>query len=92
MTAAEPAASRDAPVRVLIVDDQKVVREGLVSLLSLLPGIDVVGAAIDGDDAIRQVPAKPTRRRADGPEHATLQRRRGDGTAARETARDRWSC
>ena len=42
------------PVRVLIADDQKIVREGLVSLLSLLPGIDVVGAATDGDDAVRQ--------------------------------------
>ena len=38
----------------LIADDQKIVREGLVSLLSLLPGIDVVGAAVDGDDAVRQ--------------------------------------
>jgi DNA-binding NarL/FixJ family response regulator len=56
MTAAEPAATRDAPVRVLVVDDQTVVREGLVSLLSLLPGIEVVGAAVDGNDAIRQVP------------------------------------
>jgi DNA-binding NarL/FixJ family response regulator len=42
------------PVRVLIADDQKVVREGLVSLIGLLPGIDVVGAATDGDDAVRQ--------------------------------------
>lgn len=50
MSAAETAA----PVRVLIADDQKIVREGLVSLLSLLPGIDVVGAATDGDDAVRQ--------------------------------------
>jgi DNA-binding NarL/FixJ family response regulator len=41
-------------VRVLIADDQKVVREGLVSLVGLLPGITVVGAAIDGDDAVRQ--------------------------------------
>jgi DNA-binding NarL/FixJ family response regulator len=41
-------------VRVLIADDQKVVREGLVSLIGLLPGITVVGAAIDGDDAVRQ--------------------------------------
>jgi DNA-binding NarL/FixJ family response regulator len=45
----------DVPaVRVLITDDQKVVREGLVALISLLPGITVVGAATDGDDAIRQ--------------------------------------
>jgi DNA-binding NarL/FixJ family response regulator len=48
------AGETAAPVRVLIADDQKVVREGLVSLLSLLPGIDVVGAATDGDDAVRQ--------------------------------------
>jgi DNA-binding NarL/FixJ family response regulator len=57
MSAADPAAPGDrapAPVRVLIADDHKIVREGLVSLLSLLPGIDVVGAAIDGDDAVRQ--------------------------------------
>src|SRR5450631_258779 len=43
-----------ATVRVLVADDQKVVREGLVSLLSLLPGVEVVGAALDGDDAVRQ--------------------------------------
>ena len=42
------------PVRVLITDDQKAVREGLVALISLLPGVTVVGAATDGDDAIRQ--------------------------------------
>jgi DNA-binding NarL/FixJ family response regulator len=57
MSAADPAvpAGRpDSPVRVLIADDQKIVREGLVSLIGLLPGIDVVGAAIDGDDAVRQ--------------------------------------
>jgi DNA-binding NarL/FixJ family response regulator len=47
----EPPPSQ---VRVLIADDQKVVREGLVSLIGLLPGITVVGAAIDGDDAVRQ--------------------------------------
>ena len=42
-----------AAVRVLIADDQKVVREGLVSLIGLLPGVSVVGAAVDGDDAVR---------------------------------------
>jgi DNA-binding NarL/FixJ family response regulator len=41
-------------VRVLIADDQKVVREGLVSLLSLLPGLDVIGTAVDGEDAVHQ--------------------------------------
>jgi DNA-binding NarL/FixJ family response regulator len=42
------------PVRVLIADDQKIVREGLVSLIGLLPGITVVGAAVDGHDAVSQ--------------------------------------
>jgi DNA-binding NarL/FixJ family response regulator len=41
-------------IRVLVADDQKVVREGLTALLGLLPGITVVGAATDGDDAVRQ--------------------------------------
>jgi DNA-binding NarL/FixJ family response regulator len=40
-------------VRVLVADDQKAVREGLVALISLLPGITVVGAATDGNDAVR---------------------------------------
>jgi DNA-binding NarL/FixJ family response regulator len=44
-------------VRVLIADDQKVVRDGLAMLLGLLGGIAVVGTAIDGGDAIRQARA-----------------------------------
>ena len=54
MTPAEPETAPGAAVRVLVADDQTVVREGLVSLLSLLPGIEVVGAAADGNDAVRQ--------------------------------------
>jgi DNA-binding NarL/FixJ family response regulator len=41
--------------RVLVVDDQTVVRDGLVLLLGLLPGIEVVGSAADGDEAVRLV-------------------------------------
>ena len=49
------AEKRERPdIKVLVADDQKIVREGLVTLLSLLPGITVIGAAIDGDDAVRQ--------------------------------------
>lgn len=40
---------------VVVADDQTVVREGLVTLLGLLPGIDVVGAAADGEAAVRLV-------------------------------------
>jgi len=46
-----------ADVRVVIADDQKIVRDGLATLLGLLDGITVVGTAIDGDDAVRQVAA-----------------------------------
>ncbi|MFC1419851.1 response regulator [Streptacidiphilus cavernicola] len=42
----------EKPVRVLVADDQKVVREGIVMLLGLLPGIEVVGAAADGEEAV----------------------------------------
>jgi DNA-binding NarL/FixJ family response regulator len=38
-------------IRVLVADDQRVVREGLVLLLELLPGVEVVGAASDGEQA-----------------------------------------
>jgi len=38
-------------VRVLVADDQTVVREGLVMLLGLSTGIEVVAAAADGDEA-----------------------------------------
>ena len=39
-------------IRVLLVDDNEVVREGLVSLLDPHNDIEVVGKAVDGLDAI----------------------------------------
>lgn len=42
-----------AKIRVLIADDQRVVRDGLVLLIGLLDGIEVVGAARDGAEAVR---------------------------------------
>jgi DNA-binding NarL/FixJ family response regulator len=39
-------------IRVLVVDDQRVVREGLGTLLGLLEGIEVVGTAADGQEAV----------------------------------------
>ena len=47
-----------SPVRVLVADDQKVVRDGLSVILGLLDGVEVVGTAVDGDDAVRQALAR----------------------------------
>lgn len=49
----------DRPVRVLVVDDLRVVREGLQTLLGLLDTVEVVGAAADGEEAIEQVATDP---------------------------------
>ncbi len=40
-------------IRVVVADDQTAVREGLVLLLGLLDDVTVVGAAGDGDEAVR---------------------------------------
>jgi DNA-binding NarL/FixJ family response regulator len=42
----------EAKVRVLAADDQRVVREGLAMLLGLLPDVEVVGTAADGEEAL----------------------------------------
>jgi DNA-binding NarL/FixJ family response regulator len=39
-------------MRVLIADDQRVVREGLAMVLGLLADVEVVGSASDGDEAV----------------------------------------
>jgi DNA-binding NarL/FixJ family response regulator len=40
------------PIRVVLADDQRVVREGLGTLLGLIGGIEVVGTAADGHEAL----------------------------------------
>lgn len=42
------------PLRVVIADDQRVVREGLATLIGLLDGVEVVGTAADGSEAVDQ--------------------------------------
>jgi DNA-binding NarL/FixJ family response regulator len=44
-----------APVKVLIVDDQQLMREGLRTLLELEKGIAIVGEAPDGEAAVEAV-------------------------------------
>jgi DNA-binding NarL/FixJ family response regulator len=38
-------------VKVLVADDQRVVREGLATIVGALPGVEVVGLAADGAEA-----------------------------------------
>jgi DNA-binding NarL/FixJ family response regulator len=42
------------PIRVLIADDQRVVRDGLTMLVGLIEGVEVVGTASQGIEAIEQ--------------------------------------
>ncbi|MGH2865680.1 MAG: response regulator [Solirubrobacteraceae bacterium] len=50
-----------SPLRVLVVDDQKIVREGLATILDLLEEVSVVGTAANGVQALDLV----ARRRPD---------------------------
>jgi DNA-binding NarL/FixJ family response regulator len=45
------------PIRILVVEDHHVVRQGLVALLSVVDGVGVVGHAADGMEAIEQLAA-----------------------------------
>ncbi len=45
---------RTEPIRVLVVEDHNVVRQGLVALLKVVDGLDVVGEAADGMEAMAQ--------------------------------------
>ena len=40
-------------IRVLVVDDHTVVRDGLIALLSAEPGMEIVGSGADGIEAVR---------------------------------------
>ncbi|MCU1680713.1 MAG: two-component system response regulator [Amycolatopsis sp.] len=55
MASTPDSAGVAGTLRVVLADDQAVVREGLVTLLGLLPGVEVVGAASDGLEAVELV-------------------------------------
>ncbi|MEU8776188.1 response regulator transcription factor [Streptomyces sp. NPDC048606] len=44
-----------APIKVMIADDQMMVRQGFTVLLNAQPDIEVVGQAVDGADAVEKV-------------------------------------
>ena len=45
----------DEPIRVLLVDDHRVVRRGVMAYLDLIDDITVVGEAADGSEALKQI-------------------------------------
>ena len=50
----------DAPVRVLVVDDQRLMRDGIASLLGIQVGIEIAGTAANGQAALEEaLRAKP---------------------------------
>ncbi|HTW19853.1 MAG TPA: response regulator transcription factor [Mycobacteriales bacterium] len=77
--------SEESAIRVVLADDQTLVREGLALMLSLVDGIDVVGMGVDGEQAVALV-------ESESPDVALLDLRmpRVDGVEAtrriRETA------
>jgi DNA-binding NarL/FixJ family response regulator len=50
----EQEQGRDAEVRVLVVDDQQLMREGIASLLRIQDGIEIIGTAANGQEALEQ--------------------------------------
>lgn len=49
---APPSSSSSPPIRVLVVDDQVLIRRGMSLLLDAAPDIEVVGQAADGVEAV----------------------------------------
>jgi DNA-binding NarL/FixJ family response regulator len=44
----------ERPVRVLVVDDQRLMRDGIASLLDIQDGVEVIGTAANGQEAVEQ--------------------------------------
>lgn len=51
-TSDEPTSEPDTPIRVLIVDDQSLVRDGLALIAGSAPDIEVIGTADDGSAGV----------------------------------------
>jgi DNA-binding NarL/FixJ family response regulator len=54
MESQDPRKEYSLPIRILIVDDHSVVRQGLRMFLGLDDELDVVGEAADGSEAVRK--------------------------------------
>ncbi len=45
-------------IRILVVEDHPIVRQGLVALLNVVDGVEVVGQAADGAEAVKEFDAR----------------------------------
>ena len=77
MTEHEAAATAKRSIRVLVADDQAIVRKGIRALLAEVEGIEVVGEACNGQEAVDQAQALVPRCDLDGPSDARHGRHRG---------------
>jgi DNA-binding NarL/FixJ family response regulator len=78
------------PIRIFIVDDQALIRDGLCSLLSVQPDMTVVGNAANGAEALAQM--ESTYGSAQQPDVMLLDIRMPvmDGIATTQALRERW--
>ncbi len=74
----QTGAAHGAAIRVLLVDDHTILREGVRALLAGEREIVVVGEAGDGREALEKVETAAARHRAHGHGHAGHERPRGD--------------
>lgn len=83
-------AEKTQCIRVLIVDDQTLVREGFRKLLELEPDVEVVGTAGDGEDALSAVQSLYERQMPPDVILMDIRMPRMDGIAATKAIKERW--
>ena len=77
-------------IRVLIVDDQRLLCEGFRKLIELEPDLEVVGMAGDGEEALAVVEHLAAQRAAPGVVLMDVRMPRLDGIAATHALKERW--
>lgn len=77
-------------IRVLIVDDQTLVREGFRKLLELEPDVEIVGTAADGEAALAAVESLRARQTPPDVILMDIRMPRMDGIAATRAIKERW--
>ncbi|GCE11811.1 response regulator [Tengunoibacter tsumagoiensis] len=77
-------------IRVMIVDDQRLLCEGFRKLIELEPDLTVVGTAGDGEEALGMVERLQTERMAPDVVLMDISMPRLDGIAATRALKERW--